>query len=430
MSPIFSDPSSTRTSWSPSPLQGALRYRLLETIRQFAAERLLDLGEDEAATVAIAHCEHFLSLAELAAPHLIGPDQGQWLARLDIDQSNLRRALENAADDPKGDIAVLRFAVALKNFWLARSRREEGFRFLEPVLERPEVLTEPRLLVEALITASILGRNVAMQSAQRLASRAVEMAREVDDDRLAVRSLVTLGGAHYFSGDQEKALPLGKECVERARSYDDDDLLAVSLGLYLMCSQIVDPVRSQELLTEAIACTERSGNLMYTADLRNSASVYALLAGEIRGARENLEQASLALQSIGVATYHVKINLGLVLREEGDYQRAGAMLEEALRISRRGGDRFGLAYSILGLACLAADRADWRVSAELHGVAQAFLDQIGQPWLLYYGPLRQVIVDTVRARLGDEEFQRAYIKGTAISFEEAIDLALSSLDAE
>jgi hypothetical protein len=117
--------------------------------------------------------------------------------------------------------------------------------------------------------------------------------------------------------------------------------------------------------------------------------------------------------------------LGLVLREEGDYEGAVSMLD-GLRISRRSGDRFGLAYSILGLACLAADLADWRRSAELHGVAQAFLDQIGQPWLLYYGPLRQVSIDKVSAHLGDQAFQRAYVKGIATSFEEAIDLALGS----
>ena len=92
------------------------------------------------------------------------------------------------------------------------------------------------------------------------------------------------------------------------------------------------------------------------------------------------------------------------------------MLEEGLRISRRSGDRFGLAYSILGLACLAADLGDWRRAAELHGVAQAFLDQIGQPWLLYYGPLRQVSIDEVSEHLGDEEFQRAYAKGKSARF--------------
>ena len=409
------------------PMQGAFRYRMLETIRQFAAEHLVDLDEDEAATVARIHCEHFLSLAELASSHLKGADQGIWLSRLEVENSNLRRAMGHAADDPKGAVLVLRFAVALRNYSLARSRREEGFRLLMPVLDRPAAQVDPRLFVEGLITASNLARTVNIETALHLAERAVESARQVDDDRLSVRALAMLGGAYFFSGDPERAFPLGQECVERARLLGDDDLLAVSLGLYLMCSQLVDPVRFQELFTEAIACTERTGNLFFTSDLHNTAGIHALQAGNTSSAREHLEKASQAMEAIGVAIYHVKINLGLVLREEGDKEGAGSLLGDALRISRRSGDRFGLAYSILGLASLAGDRGNFWRSAELHGVAQAFLDQIGQPWLLYYGPLRQASIDTVTAILGDEEFHNAYVKGKTMGFEEAIELATSSL---
>jgi predicted ATPase/class 3 adenylate cyclase len=84
------------------PAGPAMRYRLLETIRQYAADRLGQVGQDEAAAVAAAHCEHFLSVAEAAAQHLTGPDQGRWMARLDADQANLRRAADYAAGRPAG----------------------------------------------------------------------------------------------------------------------------------------------------------------------------------------------------------------------------------------------------------------------------------------------------------------------------------------
>ena len=96
------------------PSGGALRYRLLETIRQFAAERLAEAGADEAAAVAAAHSEYFLAVAETAAPHLNGPDQGEWFARLDAEQANLRRAAEHAAGRPDGTTQVLRFGAALR----------------------------------------------------------------------------------------------------------------------------------------------------------------------------------------------------------------------------------------------------------------------------------------------------------------------------
>jgi predicted ATPase len=94
------------------PAGAAARYRLLETIRQFAAERLAGAGENEAVALAAAHCEHFLAFAESAAPHLSGPDQGKWLARLAADQANLRRAAESAVGRPDGTALVLRFGVA------------------------------------------------------------------------------------------------------------------------------------------------------------------------------------------------------------------------------------------------------------------------------------------------------------------------------
>ena len=79
-----------------------------------------------------------MALAEAAAPHLSGPDQGRWYARLDADHANLRRAAEHAASDPDGTARVLRFAVALRGYWLARSRCREALGLLLPVLDRSE----------------------------------------------------------------------------------------------------------------------------------------------------------------------------------------------------------------------------------------------------------------------------------------------------
>ena len=89
------------------PAGTGLRYRLLETIRLFAAGRLAEAGDEEAAAIAAAHCAHFLAVAEAAAPYLTGPEQGKWLARLDADQANLRRAAQHAARDPDGTALAL-----------------------------------------------------------------------------------------------------------------------------------------------------------------------------------------------------------------------------------------------------------------------------------------------------------------------------------
>jgi non-specific serine/threonine protein kinase len=407
------------------PVERSIRYRLLETIRQFSAERLVERGEDEVEAVAASHRAHYLALVERAETHLTGLDQGQWIAQLDLELPNIRRAIESAAGDPQGTAIVMRFVVALKYFWMARSRRDEAYRLLMTALSRSEAHSDPTLYVSALTTASVVARYVDIQAAQRLGEEAVEAARGLGDDILSVSSLVALGGAYYFGGDPERAFPLAKESLQRARALGDDILLAVTLGLAVMCSQLLDPENVEALFTEAIACTERSGNLFFTADFQNTAGVHALQQGDVAGARRHLERSAHVMELIGIATYHVKINLGLVLREEGDLAGAGSMLDEGLRISRRSGDLFGLAYSTLGLACVADDLGDWQRAAELHGVAQCFLDAVGQPWLMYYGPLRQTSVARTRARLGDEAFELAYANARVVGLEVAVDLAVS-----
>jgi predicted ATPase len=106
------------------PAGGILRYRLLETIRLFAAERLAEAGEEEVAAVASAHCAHFLAVAETAAAYLTGPEQGEWLARLDADQANLHRAAGYAASLSDGTALLLRLGAALDRYWWARSRQQ------------------------------------------------------------------------------------------------------------------------------------------------------------------------------------------------------------------------------------------------------------------------------------------------------------------
>ena len=125
------------------PSGGKARYRLLETIRQFAAERLVESDEVAADAVGVAHASYYLSLAELAAPHLFGPEQGRWFARLDADQANLQRAMQHSTAERDGTERVLRFGVALQRYWRVRGRDEEAVSLLTSVLERPEAQADP-----------------------------------------------------------------------------------------------------------------------------------------------------------------------------------------------------------------------------------------------------------------------------------------------
>ncbi len=104
---------------------------------------------------------------------------------------------------------------------------------------------------------------------------------------------------------------------------------------------------------------------------------------------------------------------------------ARSMFEAGLRISRRIGSRSDLARASLGLACLAADLGDWHRAGELHGAAQALLDQTGEQWEEGEARYRRDSLDQVRALLAQEDFDRVYAHGTALSLEQALDVALS-----
>jgi predicted ATPase/class 3 adenylate cyclase len=400
---------------------GTLRYRLLETIRLFAAEQLGEAGEEEAAAAAAAHCAHFLALAEQAAAYLTGPEQGSWLARLDADQANLRRAAGYAADLPDGTAAVLRLGVALDRYWWARSRLQEGFELLVPALRRADADADPALFGAALVTAADVGFHTDVATARPLAEQAVQVARQLGDERLLSRALAALCGAYFFAGDPETGRPFGQESVERARRLGDDVLLGESLLGYLLT---IDPAGALPLYAEAIGCTERSGDHFHNCVGHINVGSTALEAGDIPAARAHLEAAAQTAQQIGWEHAIVQANLGEVLRAEGDLDGARYAFEAALRISRRNGDNWNMAGIILDLACLAGDTGDWHRAAALHGVAQAFQDRTGNSWQEFSARDRRDSLDQARARLGDEQLERAYGQGMALSLDEALDLAL------
>jgi hypothetical protein len=129
------------------------------------------------------------------------------------------------------------------------------------------------------------------------------------------------------------------------------------------------------------------------------------------------------MRAIG-GEFGVPVNLGWVLRQDNDPDGARTLFETALRISRRNGDRAGIAGTSLGLACLAADAGDWHRAAELHGIAQAFVERVGEPWPEPEAGYRRDSLHKVRTSLGEEQLERAYAKGRTLSLDQALDLVL------
>lgn len=201
-------------------------------------------------------------------------------------------------------------------------------------------------------------------------------------------------------------------------------MLGGALMGYLLCKDALDPTRTEVLFAEAIACTERSGDKLIGSVLLNNAGVHALRAGEMAAARAYLMRAAGDDFGAGGQSHHIEVNIGWVDRNEGDLDAAHARFTRGLRQSRRNGERSGIAYSSLGLACNEADRGDPLRAAELFGAAQSFLDRAGEAWQEPEATYRETGLAKLRAAVGPESAERAYAQGRALGFDDAFDLAL------
>jgi predicted ATPase len=411
------------------PADGALRYRLLETIRQFAAERLIESGGSEADELSRAHCRYFLSVAQAADAQFVGPEQVRWIRRLNAEQENMWRAVDyaaGAADVSEGTEQVLRFGAALVRFWAENARRERALGVLVPVLERPEARADPSLRSAALASTAMIARGVDMKLALRLAEEAMEIADQLGEDRLLIEAGQVLSAILYFAGNPERGLAYGEAAVERARRSGDDALLGPGLVFLLMCVDQVQPDRTEALTAEAIACVERSGDQSLAAGLYNNAGVASLRKGDLPSARRFLQRAEEADRAVGFHNPARMVNQGWVLRLEGDDAGAADAFRRALRESHRVGNRPDIPYATLGLACHASDTGDWPRAAVLHGFADAFLESSGEPWQDPEVVFRQESLDAVRAHLGDADFEAEYGRGTRLDLRSAVDLALNT----
>ena len=401
------------------PAAAGLRYRLLETIRLFAAERLAETDQEPAAARE-AHCAHFLTVAEGAAPHLIGAEQRTWLDRLEADHANIMRAAEHAAGQPDGTPKVLRFGIALWRYWVWRYRCEEATALLVPVLRRPEASADPALFAEALFSGTWVTHDIDLATSVLLAEQMEQVAGRLGDDRLLALSRGNLASMYRMSGEWERGRQMGQESVELARKLGDDVVLVYALG----CAAAIARPDVMELYAEAIACSERAGYLADYYSLQHNAGCIAMLLGDIPSARAYLEEAIRSAREIGYPPAYAWANLGLVLRAEDDIAGARSAFEEAIRLSRRNGGKVPMACALHGLACLAADVGDWHRAATLHGAAQALLDQTGRQWDTIETRQRTESLDQIEAAIGDEQLRQAYDAGAALSIGHAIEIAL------
>ncbi|MBA2450897.1 MAG: tetratricopeptide repeat protein, partial [Chloroflexi bacterium] len=366
-------------------LDGVARYGLLETIRQYAAERLREAGEES--TLRDRHCEWFLACAERAEPELVGPDQVRWLDRLEADHGNLRAALRWCLQRPDAE-SGLRFGSALWRFWEGRNHLAEGRAWLDEVLALEPPAARPVLECRAQFAAG----------------------------RLAL-----------LQGDREAAGRILEPCLARGRNLGDPDLVAITLA------QLGHLNRDRGELAEARSQYEAGLRIWRErGDARGIALSLLnlgrldLMEGATDEGRALLEESLSRYRELGDPTdiSRVLLFVGGIACDLGRLDEARARYAEGLRIAVRLRDRGRVCANLEGCAVLAAAEGQPERALGLAAVAATLREAIGTAMGADEQRRLEARLAPIRRALGESRCAQLFEQARGMAIDQAIAYAL------
>jgi predicted ATPase/DNA-binding CsgD family transcriptional regulator len=393
------------------------RYRLLETVRQYAAGQLDALGPAAAQAARTAHRDYYLALAETAAPQLVATDQAEWLDRLDAELGNLRAAIAFSLTQPDPEPG-LRLAGSLWVYWQARGHAVEGADALRALLDAPAAQETTLLRARALAAAAYLLENTGSYGAAAdYCQEALAIARDAGDDDLVADLLFEQAWILSRQGQPGAALPLIESGLGLARRLGNPRLTARLLFARSLAAYVAgDQAGATRYTAEAVPLSRQAGDRLQVGKVLGTLGNHELATGDLDAARRHLAESleiARALDDrsgIGYQTF----NLGLAEYLGGALGAAEALFEESLGLARRTGMRSQVAYALLGLALAGRGQADPRWSARLHGAAdQAFAD-LGVAVEPLESRLAGLDHQRLRAAMGTEAFEAEYAAGRTL----------------
>ena len=452
---------------------GEPRFRMLETVREYALARLVESGEGEEARR--RHAEHYLALADAAERRRSDGGRGWW-EPLEAERDNLRAALSWSSEaGGSGDrlTAGLRLGAALYWFWVLRGYPSEGLGRLEAALAAAEGSAEPELRksrARALLAAGDLA--VRLDEPQRALPRygeALELFRAVVDRVGEARALHGTGAALLEGDDEAGAERPVREALRLFRALGDVEGESDTLRfLGNLAERRGDAAGAVALVEELLAVCRDAG------DAHGIAAVTKDIGARLRDHGELGRATTLLEESIGLAREIGDDGvLGRALHElggaallGGDYGRAMALQEESLALSRREGhklfeaqsltilghaarglgdpdratrffleslalfreleQRWGVMLCLAGLAAVAADSDQFGRAARLLGAVEA--NNEGPPAIPAHRAEYERTAAAAHSALGEQALDKALAEGRGMSLEDAVAYAIEGFD--
>ncbi|HEY4037876.1 MAG TPA: tetratricopeptide repeat protein [Burkholderiaceae bacterium] len=358
------------------------RYRMLETVRQYAEERLNEAGEGDA--VRTRHLLHYVALAEQAAPHLDGPRPQGSCEALRHEQENLLAALAWCAHAPNGGELALRLIGSTWRYWKFTAQPESGRRLARAALDLAGEGRDAIDRCSTLNAVAVLSLKVGRyDDALAYGEHSLAMARRLSDAALTADALTSVAVALHAKADSELALARYSEAIEIARSTGDGRRLACALN--------------------GLGEVHRGAGNFAAAEAFYEESVKLALADDDDRAR----------------AVHLS-NLASLLVAAGKLDRARAILAECVGVARSIGYKVVPDWSLDVVAALASSLENHPVAARFHGAAVALMQKAGSRREPVDEALIAPRIASSRAAMGAAAFELAQAAGMALSYEDSV----------
>jgi predicted ATPase len=401
---------------------GEQRYRMLETVREFALERQVRSGEADA--IRAAHARHMIALAEQAAPNLQGPTPRIWLDRLAVEQDNVRAALAWSLGDTGsgGDPEIaLRLAAAIWPFWHMRGHLQEGHAWLERAIAQGSRVTPIARAATFLRLANVANNLEDHRRAELLYTEGLNLFEDLGNRRGVAGALVGLGLVMTSLGDYDRAAGYLGQGLATYREVGEE--LRIMPCIYAMGR--LATARGE--YSEAESRFSRARTLCQPEDV-GSLTYIALEQAQMERCRGNVEAAGqlaaeclVRFREIGErraeATSLIELGhlalAGCNLRRSSEYFREAAAIQLDLR------DEFGLVRSLEGIAAFATAKERYDLAVLLYGTTDAWRRRTGTTRFSAEREAFGQALTAARKILGDTDFEIAWGDGRILALEQA-----------
>jgi predicted ATPase/class 3 adenylate cyclase len=412
----------------------ATRYRMLETIRQYAREKLIEAGE--VATIADRHFATFAALAAAAYPELQGPTMVDWLDRLDADAENVGAALEWGLEAEPW--AAVRMASDLLGYWNVRVASEEDEARIIDAIEIARARTAgdpgspPADVSERALSARLMGEAARIWASSGRAAMGLEWSREAeslarttDDPQAIVQAVAGRLISGVFTGATDLRRQFD-EAIAVAERVGDQAILAVATGFAGASFYGADPVAAEALGARAEEAARRTGSPFIIASVAMARGRMLGLAGRTDEAAERFGVSIARAAEIGDERWVLaaRSDLAHAYRRGGRLDAAEALYRETIGGWVHLGHRGAVANQLENMGYVAVDDGRFERAARLLGAAEAMREQSHQAMAFDEVPELGAYLGRLRAAIPETAFDAAWSAGRALSQAEAVALAV------